>query len=181
MKVREALILINRVVDEFFNEAGEELDPDTRFCIDWFQTSGWKTGKYGEADVLARAKGTSVEGVVEAGVVESGGGKVRLLRWKEYPTDWDPDTDKRLPAWEGLHHLIRALKNEGEAAAGALLAHMPERGESLRQLAYRLYTLCERKKWAEDARAYNEIIQSWARVVEESSSKPLGYQEGLGL
>ncbi|TQE99104.1 MAG: DUF1156 domain-containing protein [Spiribacter salinus] len=179
MKVREALILINRVVDEFFNEAGEELDGDTRFCIDWFQTNGWRTGKYGEADVLARAKGTSVEGVVDAGVVESGGGKVRLLKWKEYPTDWDPDTDKRLPAWEGLHHLIRALKTNGENAAGALLAHMPERGESLRQLAYRLYTLCERKKWAEDARAYNEIIQAWGRIVEESAELPIGTQSSF--
>ena len=181
MKVREALILINRVVDEYFNEAGEELDPDTRFCIDWFQTNGWKTGKYGEADVLARAKGTSVEGVVEAGVVEGGGGKVRLLRWKEYPSGWDPEADKRLPTWEGLHHLIGALKANGEAAAGALLAHMPERGESLRQLAYRLYTLCERKKWAEDARAYNEIIQSWARIVEESAALPVGSQSSLEL
>lgn len=181
MSVRDALILINRVVDEFFNEAGEELDGDTRFCIDWFQTNGWRTGKYGEADVLARAKGTSVEGVVDAGVVESGGGKVRLLKWKEYPTDWDPDTDKRLPAWEGLHHLIRALKSDGESAAGALLAHMPERGESLRQLAYRLYTLCERKKWAEDARAYNEIIQAWGRIVEESATRPVGSQSSLEL
>ena len=181
MSVREALILINRVVDEYFNEAGEELDPDTRFCIDWFGSCGWKAGKYGEADVLARAKGTSVEGVAEAGVVESGGGKVRLLRWKEYPSDWDPETDQRLPTWEGLHHLIRALNKQGESAAGQLLAHMPERGESLRQLAYRLYTLCERNKWAEDARAYNEIIQAWGRIVEESTTIPTGTQTGLGF
>jgi len=179
MSVRDALILINRVVDEYFNEAGEELDADTRFCIDWFSSCGWKVGKFGEADTLARAKGTSVEGVVEAGVLESGGGKARLLRWKEYPTDWNPEADKRLPTWEGLHHLIRALKNQGEQAAGQLLAQMPERGESLRQLAYRLYTLCERKKWAEDARAYNEIIQSWARIVEESSVVPAGTQQSL--
>jgi putative DNA methylase len=181
MKVREALILINRVVDEYFNEAGEELDADTRFCIDWFSTHGWKTGKFGEADTLARAKGTSVEGVHEAGVVEAGGGKVRLLKWKEYPGDWDPETDKRLPTWEGLHHLIRALNENGEAAAGQLLADMPERGESLRQLAYRLYTLCERKKWAEDARAYNEIIQAWGRIVEESAALPAGTQSSLEI
>ena len=181
MKVREALILINRVVDEYFNEAGEELDADTRFCIDWFASSGWKSGKYGEAEVLARAKGTSVEGVHEAGVVESGGGKVRLLRWKEYPTDWDPEADKRLPTWEGLHHLIRALNKQGEAAAGQLLAHMPEHGDSIRQLAYRLYTLCERNKWAEDARAYNEIIQAWGRIVEESAATPTGTQSTLEI
>lgn len=181
MKVREALILINRVVDEFFNEAGEELDADTRFAIDWFQTIGWRAGKFGEADTLARAKGTSVEGVTEAGVVESGGGKVRLLRWGEYPADWDPTRDSRLPTWEGLHHLIRALNNNGEAAAGALLGQMPERGESLRQLAYRLYTLCERKKWADDARAYNEIIQAWPRIVEESAAVPAGTQSSFEL
>ena len=181
MKVREALILINRVIDEYFNEASEELDADTRFCIDWFGSCGWKAGKYGEADVLARAKGTSVEGVHEAGVVESGAGKVRLLRWKEYPTDWDPASDKRLPTWEGLHHLIRALKKDGESAAGALLGHMPERGESIRQLAYRLYTLCERNKWAEDARAYNQIMQAWGRIVEESATLPVGSQSQLEI
>jgi len=181
MKVREALILINRVVDEYFNQAGEELDADTRFCIDWFSTQGWKTGKFGEADTLARAKGTSVEGVQEAGVVESGNGKVRLLRWKEYPADWNPGKDHRLPAWEALHHLIRAFNTAGESAAGQLLGQMPERGESLRQLAYRLYTLCERKKWAEDARAYNEIIQAWGRIVEESAAQPAGMQSSLEL
>lgn len=179
MPVREALILINRVVDEYLNEAGEELDADSRFCIDWFQTNGWKAGKYGEADVLARAKGTSVEGVTDAGVLESGGGSVRLLRWKEYPDEWDPTSDARLPTWEGLHHLIRAYRSGGESAAGALLGQMPERGESLRQLAYRLYTLCERKKWAEDARAYNEIIQAWPRIIDESATVPAGTQRSL--
>ena len=102
-------------------------------------------------------KGTSVTGVANAGVVESGGGNVRLFKWSEYPTDWDPTTDDRNPIWETLHHLIRTLRQDGETKAGKLLADVKNQGESVRQLAYRLYTLCERQGWAEDARAYNEL------------------------
>lgn len=158
MSVRTALALINRFLAE------DDFDHDTQFCLAWFDEWGWAGGKYGEADVLARAKGTSVGGLVEAGVAESGGGTVRLLRWAEMPADWDPAKDKRLPVWEGLHQLIRALNQKGEAEAGKLLAHMAKQTEAIRSLAYRLYTLCERKKWAEDARAYNELIVSWPAI-----------------
>lgn len=158
MSVRTALTLINRFLAE------DDFDHDTQFCLAWFDEWGWAGGKYGEADVLARAKGTSVGGLAEAGVAESGGGTVRLLRWAEMPADWDPAKDKRLPVWEGLHQLIRALNQKGEAEAGKLLAHMAKQTEAIRSLAYRLYTLCERKKWAEDARAYNELIVSWPAI-----------------
>lgn len=158
MSVRTALTLINRFLAE------DDFDHDTQFCLAWFDEWGWAGGKYGEADVLARAKGTSVGGLAEAGVAQSGGGTVRLLRWAEMPADWDPAKDKRLPVWEGLHQLIRALNQKGEAEAGKLLAHMAKQTEAIRSLAYRLYTLCERKKWAEDARAYNELIVSWPAI-----------------
>ncbi|MDA8652394.1 DUF1156 domain-containing protein [Porticoccaceae bacterium] len=168
MSVHEALILINRAITEYLNPDSGNFDNDTLFCDDWFSQYGWSTGHYGEADTLARAKGTSVDGVEDAGVVESGGGKVRLLKWKEYPNDWDPKSDNRTPVWEACHHMIRVLSEEGESAAGALLARMPERGEAIRQLAYHLYTVCERKKWADDARAYNELIGSWHAIVSAS-------------
>lgn len=158
MSVRTALQLINR----FFAE--DDFDHDTQFCLHWFETQGWAEGKYGEADVLARAKGTSVGGLQEAGVVESGGGKLRLLRWAELPAEWSPETDTRSAVWEALHQLIRALNNQGESAAGSLLARMPARAEPMRALAYRLYTLCERKGWAEEARAYNELVTAWSGI-----------------
>ncbi len=166
MTVHDALIQINKVIDEFFNEAEGDMDSDTRFCIDWFMQYGFKQAEYGQADVLARAKGTTVEGLAAAGVAESGGGKMRLLKFEEYPGNWDPERDTRTPAWEALHQLIRALRSGGEAEAGALLKKMAERTESIRQLAYRLYTLCERKGWAEEARAYNELIASWHGTME---------------
>lgn len=158
MRVKTALQLINRFLAE------EDFDHDTQFCLHWFEQQGWATGRFGEADVLARAKGTSVSGLQATGVVESGKGDLRLLRWGELPRDWSPETDSRLPVWEALHHLIRALNQDGESAAGALLARMPARAEPIRALAYRLYTLCERKGWADEARAYNELVNAWSAI-----------------
>jgi putative DNA methylase len=115
-------------------------------------------------------------------VVQSGGGKVRLLRWADYPTEWDPRSDSRAPVWEATHQLIRALNTQGESAAGELLAAMPDKAEPIRQLAYHLYTLCERKKWAEDARAYNELITAWHAVVAASmEAGQAGSQMGLDV
>lgn len=167
MSVHNALIHINKAVDDYFAHAEGDLDADTRFCIGWFQQRGFEPGPFGEADVLARAKGTAVDGVEEAGVLSAAKGKVRLLRIKEYPKKWDPTKDDRVPVWEACHHMCRAL-GESEGEAGALLARMPEKQDAIRQLAYRLYTICERQKWAEEARAYNELITSWPAIVEES-------------
>ena len=180
MSVHDALILINRAITDYLNPDSGNFDADTLFCDDWFSQFGWSEGQFGEADTLARAKGTSVEGVREAGVIEAGGGKVRLLKWSEYPSDWDPKTDSRTPIWEACHQMIRVLNQEGESATGTLLARMPERGEPIRQLAYHLYTLCERKKWADDARAYNELIGSWHAIV--TASHDAGHRdEQLGM
>ena len=163
MSVRTALQLINR----FFAE--DDFDHETQFCLHWFEGQGWAEGKFGDADVLARAKGTSVGGLQDSGVVESGAGKLRLLRWAELPKDWSPETDTRTPVWEALHQLIRALNHDGESAAGSLLARMPARAEPIRALAYRLYTLCERKGWAEEARAYNELVAAWSSIERAST------------
>ena len=176
MSVRTALQLINRFLSE------DDFDADSQFCLHWFETVGWAAGKYGEADVLARAKGTSVGGLTTASVLESSSGQVRLFKWREYPTDWSPEDDQRKAVWEMLHHLIRALNTEGEAAAGALLARMMDKAEPIRALAYRLYTLCERKGWAEDARAYNELITSWSGIeTAATEAGPRGTQVSLDI
>lgn len=172
MSVHTALQLINRMLVE----GADDFDADTQFCLSWFDECGWAASEFGKADVLARAKGTSVQGVQDAGVVEAGAGKVRLLKPAEYPTDWNPEKDNRTPVWEALHHLSRALTQGGESAAGGLLARMPERAEQIRSLAYRMYTLCERKKWAEEARAYNELITAWLGI--EAASHETGHIGG---
>jgi putative DNA methylase len=170
MSVRTALQLINRFLAE------DDFDADTQFCLHWFEQHGWKDGRFGEADTLARAKGTSVEGVKQAGVLYAAGGVVRLLKWADYPDDWDPERDPRLPVWEILHQLIRIFKNDGESGAGAVLAAVQAKAEPTRQLAYRLYTLCERAGWAEDARAYNELITGWS-AIESAATKDVGARQ----
>jgi putative DNA methylase len=170
MSVRTALQLINRFLAE------DDFDHDTQFCLSWFGQYGWKEGKFGEADTLARAKGTSVDGVKQAGVLYATGGVVRLLKWAEYPTDWAPGADTRLPIWEVLHQLIRLFKTEGESGAGGMLAAVQSKAEATRQLAYRLYTLCERAGWAEDARAYNEIVTSWGAIETAAAATPTPQQ-----
>lgn len=166
MSVRTALQIINRFLAE------DDFDADTQFCLHWFEQHGWTEGVFGEADVLARSKATSVDGMKEAGVLQSGGGKVRLLKWAEYPTDWNPRSDERTPVWEALHQLIRSLKQGGESSSGVLLAALGGKAEAVRQLAYRLYTLCERLGQAEDARAYNELITSWTGIESVAASAP---------
>jgi len=167
MTVRTALQLINRFLAE------DDFDADTRFCLHWFEQFGWGKSAFGQADTLARAKGTSVDGVRDSGVLESGGGDVRLFKWAEYPKDWDPTKDVRLPVWESLHQLIRVLRQQGETPAGKILAAMRQHSDAIRQLSYRLYTLCERKGWAEDARAYNDLITSWDSI-DAAAGKPAG-------
>jgi len=172
MPVHEALKLINKELDAYFSHAEGDLDADTRFCLSWFEGFGWSTGPYGDAETLSRAKGTSVDGIRDAGVIESQAGKVRLLRFSEYPSDWHPEKDSRLSVWKGLYHLILALQTRGEQDAGALLAAMRSHSDAIRQLAYRLYTFCERKGWAEDARMVNELIASW-HGVDKASYEPV--------
>jgi putative DNA methylase len=168
MTVHSALTLINRML----TEGADDFDADTQFCLGWFDEQGWAAGEFGKADVLTRAKGTSVDHVKSAGVVEASAGKVRLLKPVEYPINWLPKNDNNTPVWEALHQLIRELRAKGESAAGTLLAGMPQRAGPIRNLAYRLYTLCERKGWADDARAYNELITSWTGI--EASSQETG-------
>ncbi len=172
MSVKTALMLINKQVDEVLG--GETFDADTNFCLGWFDEVGFGTGAFGNADVLARAKATSVDAVKHAGVLASDGGKVRLLKPDEYPPDWDPQSDNRTPVWEALHQLIRAYNAGGESAAGMLLARMPEKSSDIRRLAYWLYNACaERKKLPEDARAYNELITAWHGI--EAASHDTGH------
>ncbi|TVR02142.1 MAG: DUF1156 domain-containing protein [Desulfovibrionales bacterium] len=166
MTVREALALINQILDETLAEQEGDFDHDTRWAISWFEQYWFGEGEFGIADVLARAKNTSVSGLVEANLLVSKAGKVRLFKPEELPQDWDPDKEKRLTVWEMVHHLIRELETAGEQGAAKVLAKLGARGEPARELAYRLYTLCERKKRAAEALSYNALVQSWPDIMQ---------------
>jgi len=165
MTVRTALGLVNQVLDEVLSAEESELDADTRWAITWFTHHGFEPAAYGEADILSKARVTSVDGMVRAGILEARGGKVRLLRRAELPEDWDPVTDQRFTVWEACQHLIKRLEEGGEGSAAELLRRLGAAAEPARELAYRLYQHCERGGQAEEARAYNGLVVAWPRLA----------------
>jgi len=165
MTVRTALAITNQVLDEVLAEQEGEFEPDTRWALAWFEQFGMEEGQFGVAETLSRAKNTAVNGLVEAGVVKARTGKVTLVGRNELHKDWDPTRDKRLTVWETTQHLIRTLENDGEPAAAALMNKLGGMAETARDLAYRLYAICERKKWADEALAYNGLVIAWPELT----------------
>jgi putative DNA methylase len=183
MRVRTALALINQALDAYLAEQEGEYDADTRWALAWFEQYGFNEGPFGDAETLSKAKNTSVQGMVEAGILSARAGKVHLLRREELAADWNPATDRRLTVWEVSQHLIRALQERGEVAAAGLLVQVGGLGEAARDLAYRLYTLCERKGWAQEALPYNSLVVAWPEVARlaEERRRATPTQINLGL
>ncbi|MDA8063431.1 MAG: hypothetical protein M0T80_13575, partial [Actinomycetota bacterium] len=180
MPVRIALGLINQVLDEVLAEQEGEFDADTRFAIKWFEQYGFEGAGYDPAEGLARAMNVSVKGLEDAGILVARGGRVRLLRRGELAADWDPATDTRMPVWEVTQQLVRALWDEGsEAKAGDLVRRLGGIGEVARDLAYRLYAICERRGWADDALGFNALVTSWPEIARRAAS-PAPVQQELG-
>ena len=167
LSVHEAMIEINREIERYLHPDGQSYDPATNFFVTWFETQGYGEGAFGTADVLARAKGTTVDHIVASGVAESKGGKMRILHYSEYDDadGYDPKEDGNLPLWEACHRVIRELKKRNRRAAATLLAKMPQFAADIRQLAYYLYTYCEKHGDASNARAYNALITSWSEIA----------------
>lgn len=164
MRVRTALQLINQILDEFLTEQEGEFDGDTRWALTWFEQYQFEPGQYGDAETLSKAKNTSVQGMVDGGILEAKGGKVRLLKRGELKSGWNPTSDSRMPDWEIAQYLIHTLDQQGEMGTAQLLAKLGNRGEIARDLAYRLYSLCDRKGWAQEAIAYNSLVISWPEI-----------------
>lgn len=179
MPVRTALALINQALDEYLSEQEGEFDADTRWALAWFETVGMEEGAFGVAETLSKAKNTGIDGLTKAGILQAKSGKVRLLRREELLKDWDPTTDKRITAWEATQYLIRAIDEKGETGAAQLLNKLGSLGDVARDLAYRLYSICERKKWAYEAMAYNGLVIAWPEIVKLASQNRIEEQPSL--
>ncbi len=172
MRVRTALELINETLDEVTREIDADFDYDTRWAVSWFSEYGFEEGEFGRAELLSKSRNTSVSGLVEAGIVEAGAGRVRLLRLDELDLEWDPATDDRFTVWEVAHHLIRRIHDLGEQSAATLLRAVGGHGDAAKELAYRLYLICERKGWAAEALGYNSLVTSWAELTKLAAQAP---------
>jgi len=171
MTVKTALQIINKELDEFLTEQEGELDPETRFAITWFEQNGMQAGTFGDADNLARARGLSVDDVKHAGIVEASAGKVRLLNRDELDKDWSPSNDSHLTVWECTQHLIRALQEEGEYSGAVLLKQMgPEIADAARDLAYRLFDICDKQGQSREAGAFNALIAVWPDLTARAAT-----------
>lgn len=171
MSVRTALALINQVLDEVTAEQEGEFDEFTRWAVTWYAEYGHDDGSFGRAEDLAKAKNVSVDGLVRAGIVKSGAGKVRLLARGDLDPGWDPSTDTRVTVWEVCQHLINRL-DDGAAVAAALLARVGGLGDAARDLAYRLFQIAESKKWAKEAGPYNALAAEWPELVRLAAEQP---------
>jgi len=182
MSVRSALGLINSALDQIVAEQEGEFDSDTRWAITWFEQHAMRDGSAGDAITLTTARDTSLEGLERAGIVRSGGGKVRLLRREELPDQWDPAMDRRPTVWEATQHLARTLQQGGEARAGELASRIGGYAELARDLAYRLYLICDRKAWADEATAYNDLVVAWPEIERLAKAASTGQeQQNLNL
>lgn len=165
MTVRTALALINQVLDEILAQQEGDFDAETRWALAWYEQYGVNEGPFGVAESLSKAKNTAINGLEVAGVLASRAGRVRLLDRADLPANWDPETDLRITVWEIVQHLVRALDQQGEAEAARILRRVGGLGEPARELAYRLYAICERKGWAQEAIAYNALVVAWPELA----------------
>lgn len=179
MTVKAALQLINRELDEYLGGIQGEFDADTRFAITWFEQNGLKAGDYGTANNIATARGISVESVKHAGIVESAAGKVRILKRDEMDAEWEPDADGHLTVWECCQHLVRLHEKYGIGyEAAVMLKKFGSKADDVRDLAYVLYNICEKRGDAKEATAYNALIADWTDLTREAATAPLTNRSG---
>ncbi len=160
MAVRTALQFINQMLDEYLTEQEGEFDLETRWALIWFEQHQFNEGLYGEAETLSKAKNISVQGLVNGGILCAEGGKVRLLRRGELPENCNPMGCN----WLMTQHLIYTLDKKGETGAAAVLSEYKGEWEILRDLSYRLYNICDKKGWRQEATAYNSLVISWGEI-----------------
>jgi putative DNA methylase len=186
MTVRSALARINEILDQVQSEMEGDFDPATRFAIAWYRQYGYTTGRFGEADNMARARNTAVDTLAREGILTSAAGKVTLLSPAAMPEDYDVLTDDRVSVWEVLHHLITFLERDGLPAAGVFLADVQELPgpvdlELVKELAFLLFSIAEKNRWPQDALAFNTVATAWPDIVEASRAVDAGTQEAFDL
>lgn len=173
MSVTEALQLINHELSGILDGQVLDMDEETRFACRWFDQNAFSIGSYGDAETIANGINVSVESVVAAGILESGKGKVRILKPEELPADWDPETDDNCTVWEVVHHLIRLAETAGDTDCARIIARLPHsRASEARQLCYRLFTTSDQNGWSKEAQAYNQLISNWTTYTDLASNLP---------
>ena len=166
MTVRAALQIINQELDAYFSDQDGELDRESRFCVDLYTQKAFDTISFGEADVLARAKNVSIEGLATKGLLASVKGQVHLLDRSEV----SDRVSFTLPTWLVTQQLTHALEDGGVTACAKLVAGaLGGKADGAKALAYRLFTIADKKKWQEEAFAYNSLVTAWPEIQSKAA------------
>lgn len=184
MSVRSALARINEVLDELLTEQEGDFDPTTRFALAWYRDHGYDSAVYGQAEDLARARGTAVAAMERAGILTARAGSVKLHRPSDLANDYNVLTDETTSTWEALHHAIRILETQGLTAAGQFLHTATQRADGavdldlVKELAYLLFRISEDRGWSKDAQTFNAIASSWGDILSEGRGSSTSEQQG---
>lgn len=166
MTVRAALQLINQEVDAYFSDQDGELDRESRFCVDLYTQKAFDTIKFGEADVLARAKNVSIEGLAAQGLLASVKGDVHLLDRSEV----SERIDFKAPTWLTTQQLTHALEEGGVTACAKIVSQtLGGRADGAKALAYRLFTIADKRNWQQEAFAYNSLVTAWPEIQSKAA------------
>ena len=166
MTVRAALQIINQELDAYFSDQDGELDRESRFCVDLYTQKAFDTIPFGEADVLARAKNVSIEGLAAKGLLASAKGKVHLLDRNEV----SEQVSFASPAWLITQQLTHALEDGGVTACAKLLVGaLGGKADGAKALAYRLFTIADKKNWQQEAFAYNSLVTAWPEIQSKAA------------
>lgn len=181
--VRAAIGIINQTLSEVLSELEDDFDAETRWAIAWFEHSGFDAGDFGDAELLSKAKATTVAALQQAGIVLSRSSKVRLLRPEELAAKWEPSAQRRVTVWEMTHHLLRLYHYEkaGDEATGGLLRKLGSEADLARELAYRLFKSAEKKKLSQEAQGYNALVLGWPEVARLARELPLATTDAQAL
>jgi putative DNA methylase len=175
MSVRAALQIINQLIDEFFNEQEGDLDSESRFCVDLFSQVAFNPIKYGTAEVLATAKSISISNLAHAGALTSSKGSVQLM-CREDLQEFSISNSRI--TWLVTQQLTYAFERYGIDGSSKILARLSgTMAENAKALAYRLYTIAERKGWSSEAYAYNVLVSSWMDIQQGAANQKV-YREG---
>ena len=163
MTVRSALQIINQELDLYFADQDGDLDRESRFCVDLYTQFAFNDLKFGEADVLARAKNISIEGLAAKDVLAASKGIVHLKTREEIPDPKHVRADGF--AWLLTQQLTHAMETGGVEACAHIVKDAVGSGpERAKALAYRLFTIAEKRGWQQEAFAYNALVVAWPGI-----------------
>jgi len=179
MTVRSALHLINEELDLYFNDQGGSIDAASRFCIDLYSQCAYNDIKYGEAEVLANAKGVSIANMSSHGVLYAKSGSVHLQERKELPGKVDTNENN---IWMLTQQLTKAMSEGGVTMCADIVFNMfGSNAENAKELAYRLFTIADRKGWADEAYAYNSLVVAWPDIQAKAAAMKAEVPQQLSL